>query len=313
MKKTLTAVKKERLDVFLERALNKSRSQIKKWIEAGRVELDKVVVTKPSKNLSKEMQIVVDEPKPVPSKLVPEEIPLEVIYEDKNIIVINKAAGIIVHPAGSRRAGTLVNALLYHCKDLSGIGGELKPGIVHRLDIGTSGVMVIAKNDESHLFLSNQFQNREVKKIYFALVYGKPPDTGEIDKSIGRSVSNRKKFSSKTRKSRTALTTWKVKERFGNDLAFLEVRIFTGRTHQIRVHLTESGYPIVGDPLYGRRNERRKIDEKARKILNGFKRPALHAHMIGFKKLGMDEMDEYKAKLPLDYNKLLNTLREIYE
>ena len=297
-----------RLDLFLsDEKKVATRSQVKRLIEEGNVKINGAVVIKPSRKIRQNDKIELTIPAPVSSKIKAQNIPLEIIYEDKKLIVINKSSGMIVHPAGRRRTETLVNALLYHCKDLSGIGGELKPGIVHRLDEGTSGAILVAKDDESHLFLSKQFQNREVSKTYLALVYGNPSDKGIVDCAIGRSVGDRKKFSSRTKKGRNALTEWKVKKHFGKDLALLEVTIHTGRTHQIRVHLTEKGFPLVGDPLYGRRKERRGIDEKLRQVISDFKRPALHAWKLGFKHPNGKKM-KFTAEMPNDLKNIIDEL-----
>jgi 23S rRNA pseudouridine1911/1915/1917 synthase len=223
--------------------------------------------------------------------------------------VINKSVDMVVHPAPGNFTGTLVNALLAHCKDLSGIGGELKPGIVHRLDKGTSGVMVVAKNDAAHLGLSQQFKDRTVTKIYGALVYGAPKDRGRIDKEIGRSLGDRKKMSTETKKGRAAYTEWKVLERYGKYLSWLEVNLGTGRTHQIRVHLTDLGHPLVGDSQYGRGGPHRVPEGLLREALEGFERPALHAWKLSFKHPRTREVLEFEAPIPNDLQELLEKLR----
>ena len=215
----------------------------------------------------------------------------------------------VVHPAPGSPSGTLVNALLAHCTDLSGIGGELKPGIVHRLDKGTSGVMVVAKNDVAHVALSNQFKAREVTKIYVALVYGAPKDTGKIDKPIGRSLTDRKKMSTKTKQGRIAYTAWKVLERFGKYLSWLEINLGTGRTHQIRVHMTDLGYPLVGDAQYGRGGPHRVPEGPLRDTLEGFDRPALHAWKLSFIHPKTHKEVQFEAPIPDDLQTLLDKLK----
>ena len=190
-----------------------------------------------------------------PSGVLPEAIPLTILYEDASLLVIDKPAGMVVHPAAGHSGGTLVNALLHHCRDLSGIGGVLRPGIVHRLDKETSGLLVVAKSDEAHRGLAGQFKRHEVKKTYQALVYGDPKtDGGRIEAAVGRHPTDRKKMSTQSRRGRSAVTVWRVRERYGV-AALLEVDIETGRTHQIRVHLTDLGYPGRGGPGLWRRRE----------------------------------------------------------
>ncbi|MBU4484815.1 RluA family pseudouridine synthase [bacterium] len=250
---------------------------------------------------------------PLPEKIDtnPEKIELDVIYEDHDIIVINKAAGMVVHPAAGNYSGTLVNALLHHCKDLSGIGGELKPGIVHRLDKGTSGAIIAAKNDKAHLALSKQFKDREVKKIYYALVFGVPKEkSGIIDKPIGRHLKDRKKHSSITSKGRDAITEWKLKKAFDVGLSWLEIRLRTGRTHQIRVHLSEMRHPLVGDDVYGSaRQVNRLQDINVRSIISEAKRPILHAYELEITHPTSNERMSFKAEFPEDIRTLLLELR----
>jgi len=299
-----------RLDVYLTSALAKiSRAQIRKLIDNGHVRIEGRNA-KASYVVKESDRIAVEIPPPQAYDVLPEEIPLEVLYEDEDIIVINKPAGMVVHPAAGHIRGTLVNALLAHCRDLSGIGGEMKPGIVHRLDRGTSGVMVVAKNDVTHLSLSQQFRDRSVKKIYTALIYGPiKPDDGVIEKPIGRSVKDRKVFSSQTRKGRIASTEWHVIKRYGTDLTLLEIRLHTGRTHQIRVHMKELGHPLVGDLTYGSVRQIKRISDRSRqKLVASFARPALHATRLGFMHPVRDEWMEFEAPLPEDFRKLLSNL-----
>lgn len=256
------------------------------------------------------IDVTIPEPEEVTAK--PEDIPLNILFEDSDIVVVNKMVGMVVHPAAGSPSGTLVNALLAHCTDLSGIGGELKPGIVHRLDKGTSGVMVVAKNDAAHLNLSKQIKDRDVTKIYCALVYGAPKDRGKIDKPIGRSLTDRKKMSTKTKQGRIAYTEWKVLERFGKYLSWLEINLGTGRTHQIRVHMTDLGYPLVGDAQYGRGGVNRLPSGHWREAVQDFQRPALHAWRLGFTHPCTREELQFEAPIPEDLQTLLEKLRTVH-
>jgi 23S rRNA pseudouridine1911/1915/1917 synthase len=301
-----------RLDVYLaESNIGLTRSQAKQLIEKGFVQVEGKKA-KASLHLEEGDVVQVTIPPPAVYEVEAEDIPLDVIYEDKDIIVINKQVGMVVHPAVGNFSGTLVNALLGHCKDLSGIGGEIKPGIVHRLDKGTSGIMVAAKNDQAHQSLSKQFKDRTVTKIYGALVYGAPKtETGVIDKPIGRSMKDRKRMSTRTSKGRIAHTEWKVLERFDKYLAWLEVNLGTGRTHQIRVHLSGMGHPLVGDDTYGRGGPNRVKEGNLRKLVAVFERPALHAWKLGFDHPQTGERMNFDAPLPEDLKELLEQLRGI--
>ena len=248
-----------RLDSFLadQSGLELSRAQIKKLIEAGDIIVNGQA-SKPSQKLKLDDQITVQVPPPREIDAKAENIPLNIIHEDKDLIVINKPQGMVVHPAAGNHSGTLVNALLYHCQDLSGIGGIIRPGIVHRLDKDTSGLMVVAKNNHTHQALDKQFKVRKIFKQYIALVRGVvKEDSGVIDKVIGRHPINRKKMAViKTPKlrGRMATTIFKVIKRFKN-YSLLDLVLKTGRTHQIRVHLHSIGHPVVGDQVYGRQKE----------------------------------------------------------
>lgn len=300
----------KRLDVFLTAVMEgMTRARLQKLIRDGHVEVNGRSA-KASLIIHTNDDVAVTVPPPVKHDVIPQDIPLRVLYEDEDIIVVDKPSDMVVHPAAGNWDGTLVNALMAHCKDLSGIGGEIKPGIVHRLDKGTSGVMVAAKNDRAHLFLSAQFKDRKVKKVYQALVYGNVKgETGIIDSSIGRSVKNRKKFSTRTKKGREALTQWKVLKRFDKDLTLLEIRLRTGRTHQIRVHFAAQGHPLVGDETYARQNRQAKsLSVARRKKVLSFDRPALHAWRLGFEHPKNKEWVEFEAPVPFDFKELLNNL-----
>lgn len=242
---------------------------------------------------------------------LPEDISLSVVYEDSALIVIDKPAGMVVHPAAGHYGGTLVNALLFHCRDLSGIGGELRPGIVHRLDKDTSGLLVAAKSDEAHAGLAGQFKRHEVSKTYLAVVCGQPrEEEGRIEAAVGRHPSDRKKMSTRSSRGRSAITVWKVRERYA-DSALLEVAIETGRTHQIRVHLADLGCPVVGDAVYGKAG---RIDEiknpTARKLMKNFPRQALHAWRLIFRHPATGERMEFVSPPPADMAGLCDGLKK---
>ncbi|MDN5317827.1 MAG: rRNA synthase, partial [Thermoanaerobacterium sp.] len=243
-----------RIDSFLASELDYTRSYLKKLILNGLVKVNGSSI-KPNYKLKEGDSVDVNIPEAEKIDLMPENIPLDIIYEDDDIIVINKPQGMVVHPAPGNYSGTLVNALLYHCKNLSGINGELRPGIVHRLDKDTSGVMVVAKNDKAHLDLSNQIKERTILKKYIAIVEGViKDDEGSIEVPIGRDHAERKKMAV-TEDGRYALTLYKVLERYKNN-SLIEATIKTGRTHQIRVHMSYIGHPIVGDEVYGYKKQR---------------------------------------------------------
>ncbi len=300
-----------RLDQFLCREMEaESRSTIQRLIENGHVLVDGKVV-RPSLKLKGSELITVEIPELQPAVPLAEAIPLDVLYEDGDLIVINKAAGMVVHPGAGTFSGTLVNALLAHCTDLSGIGGEIRPGIVHRLDKGTSGVLVAAKNDRAHQSLSAQFSVHSVKRIYQALIYGTPQlDTGRIEGVIGRHPTDRLRLSGKARHGKHAVTRWKVKERYGR-ISLVELRLETGRTHQIRVHLTEAGFPLLGDPVYldgGRINN--LPDTQLRGMISRLGHQALHARCLGFIHPSSGEYLEFTAEPPEDMQELLTYLRQ---
>ncbi|MDP3017570.1 MAG: RluA family pseudouridine synthase [Deltaproteobacteria bacterium] len=301
-----------RIDQFLsETNLHLSRSQAKKLIEEGMILLNNQK-TKPSAHIKSGDLISGRLPKPEPLSLEPEPLPLPILYEDSSIIVIDKPAGMVVHPAAGNTSGTLVNALLHHCKDLAGINGVLRPGIVHRLDRETSGVMVVAKDDEAFHQLARQFKNRLVEKVYLAVAHGIfKQDEGLIDTPIGRHPVQRKRMSTRTRKGKTAMTRWKVLERFG-PLTFLEIYPQTGRTHQIRVHLSSLGHPILGDPLYGRKGKPGSIqDAILKECVKRMNRQALHAHRLGFNHPRTGEKVQFVAPIPQDMEGTLECLRSM--
>jgi 23S rRNA pseudouridine1911/1915/1917 synthase len=299
-----------RLDQFLSASdLKLSRSQAKHLIEKHRIILNQKP-TKPSAHLKVGDTISGTLPDPSPLSLKPESIPLTILYEDSSIIVIDKPSGMVVHPAYGNPSGTLVNALLYHCEDLAGINGIVRPGIVHRLDKGTSGAIVVAKDDEAFHQLLKQFKNRSVEKVYLALVYGTfGQEEGLIDAAIGRHPSERKRMSTRTKKGRMAITRWKKVEAF-KSCTLLEIFPQTGRTHQIRVHLSSIGHPILGDPLYGRKGRPGALHDPVLKdCVKRMNRQALHAHRLGFHHPRTGERVSFVSPIPQDMEEVLGWLR----
>jgi 23S rRNA pseudouridine1911/1915/1917 synthase len=301
--------KGRRLDQFLsETDLDLSRSQAKNLIQKNYVLLNQRL-TKPSTHLKAGDLISVTIPRPEPLSLKPEPLPLTILYEDASIIVVDKPAGMVVHPAAGHYSGTLVNALLYHCRDLTGINGVLRPGIVHRLDKETSGVMVVAKDEEAYQQLTSQFKNRSVEKVYWAIAYGKfRQEEGLIDSAIGRHPSQRKRMSTRTRKGRMAITRWKRIENL-DGFSLLEIFPQTGRTHQIRVHLSSMGHPLLGDPLYGRKGRVGTIqDPILKECVKRMNRQALHALRLTFNHPHTGERVQFESPIPQDMMDVLQCL-----
>jgi len=286
-----------RLDVYLaERLEGLTRSHIRKLIEGGKVMVNGVL--KKAGHKLKENDLVEAEvgEEPFP-KLRPQDIPLTVLYSDDQIVVIDKPSGLVVHPGAGNREGTLAGALLYRFPEISGLGPAERPGIVHRLDKETSGVMVVARSPEAYASLQKQFKDRDVRKVYLGLAWGRMPAEGRIDKPIGRHIKHGQRMSVRTRKPRPAETFYKVREEF-KGMSFLEIRPVTGRTHQIRVHLASAGHPLAGDSRYGRRREQPK-----------FPRLFLHAHRLSFIHPGTGERVEFASNLPDDLRSLLERER----
>jgi 23S rRNA pseudouridine1911/1915/1917 synthase len=292
---------KERLDIFLSRATGISRSQITRLFEHGFVKLNNKPA-KPGYHIRNDDRVFVRVPEPENIEAKPEDIPLDIIYEDQDIIVINKPRGCVVHPAISHPKGTLVNALLHHCKDLSGIGGSVRPGVVHRLDKDTSGLMVFAKNDNAHQNLSKQIKDRTVKKIYYALVYGiVKKDSGEINEPLGRHPTQRNKIAvikSDKLKKRESLTYYRVLKRF-KDYSLLELDLRTGRTHQIRVHLAYIGHPVVGDLAYTKRKNEFGISGQL-----------LHAGKLSFDHPVTGKRMTFEAPMPEEMKRILELVED---
>lgn len=293
----------ERLDVFLTRMQpDFSRSHVQKLAADGCAVVNgKVRKGNYRLHLDDDVELSVPEAEAV--EILPEDIPLDILYEDNDIIVINKARGMVVHPAAGINSGTLVNALMYHCQDLSGINGEIRPGIVHRLDKDTSGVMVAAKNDRAHISLAEQIQEKTAHRVYNAIVWGNiKEEAGIIRGDIGRHPTDRKKMAIVQENGKPATTHFKVLERFG-DCTFIECRLETGRTHQIRVHMTHIGHPVVGDPKYG---ATRHGKVKGNFSIQG---QALHSISLELTHPTTGERMTFTSPLPEDMEKILKKLR----
>ena len=288
-----------------------SRSYIGRLIRAGQITINGS--TKKPAYLTKRGDMIRSEippPQPIPCKAEP--IPLSILYEDADLIVLNKPPGLVVHPAPGHWSGTLVNALLYHCGDLTGIGGELRPGIVHRLDKDTSGTLVVAKNDIAHQGLSQQFKKRQVEKRYLALVYGAMKESaGVIDLPIGRHPTHRKKMSTTSRRTRSTETRWQIRESFA-DVTLIEVDLKTGRTHQVRVHCAAEGYPVVGDATYGGKRRWKAVpSQDLQEVLKGVRRQMLHAWALRLEHPRTGQWMRFESPLPRDMALLLEALRSL--
>lgn len=302
----------QRLDRYLAAECPElSRSQIKHWIEAGEITVG-AKPAKPSLALRGGERVALNIPPPKVTELLPQDIPLNILYEDADLLVLDKPAELVVHIGAGVKEGTLVNALLHHCQeDLSGVGGVARPGIVHRLDKGTSGLLVVAKNDRAHQGLSSQFQARQVEKTYLAFVWGRPRDaSGKIDLPLGRSERDRKKIATRGRRLRPAVTRYRILKSWPQ-VSLLELKPETGRTHQLRVHLAELGHPIVGDPTYGKKHLKvSHLAPELASILQTMPFQLLHAwrlsftHPVSGKKLSFEvpmrpEMVKFQALLEI--------------
>ena len=302
MEETILIVDKEsennRIDKYLAEAFNgKSRSYIQGLIEKENIKVNGKSI-KSNYKVKENDEIVIDMPEPLELEVVAEDIPLDILYEDNDVIVINKPQGMVVHPAPGNYTKTLVNALLYHCKDLSTINGVIRPGIVHRIDKDTTGVLVVAKNDEAHNFLSKQLQTHSMKREYIALVEGRlKEDTGTINKPIGRNKKDRLKMGI-VDDGKRAVTHYEVLERYKNT-TLIKCVLETGRTHQIRVHMASIGHPLVGDEVYGFKKQRFKLQGQV-----------LHAKTLGFIHPRTKEYMEFTTNLPEYYNNLIEKLRK---
>ena len=293
-----------------------SRSRLKALIEEGRVSADGATITEPSYRVKPGQTVTTQVPEAAPYAPEGQEIPLQILYEDADLIVIDKPAGLVVHPAPGNPDSTLVNALIAHCGDsLSGIGGVRRPGIVHRLDKDTSGVMVVAKTDRAHHALSRQFEKRTAERVYLAVVWGMPPPgRNRIEGNIGRDPRNRKKMAVVAPgKGKPAATSYRIVKRYGVWASLVECRLETGRTHQVRVHMTHIGHPPVGDPLYGRATRARikGLPDNVVAAMRGFPRQALHARLLSFKHPKSRERLSFEAKLPCDMKTLCDILETV--
>jgi 23S rRNA pseudouridine1911/1915/1917 synthase len=291
-----------RLDRALARLFPEySRTFLAKLIDDGRVRVDDNPATKSSARIATGQRVAIDVPPPAPSEIVSQDLPLTILFEDDDLVVIDKPVGLVVHPAAGHADRTLVNALMFHVKNLSGVGGELRPGIVHRLDKDTSGVMIIAKNDAAHRSLTAAWP--DVRKEYLAIVYGKPKkDRGTIEGAIGRDPRNRKRMAVVRSGGRAAITDYSVVETF-RYVSLLRCTLRSGRTHQIRVHLKHLGHPIVGDPMYSGPQWRGIPDKRVQKVLSSFDRQALHASRLTIPGRGV-----FEAPLPADMRELLSSV-----
>ena len=297
-----------------------SRAQAQRLLKSGNVLVNGKPELSPSRKVRAGQQISVTIQQPESTHAFPEKGELDILFEDSHLVVINKAAGVVVHPSAGHASGTLVNYLLHHCQDLSGIGGVLRPGIVHRIDKDTSGVLLVAKTDEAHQHMSKQFKQHSVKRQYQALVWGVPEmKHGVVNAALGRHPVRRKDISivenddseeNDNKKGKSAVTHWRVLQSF-EFAALLACRLETGRTHQIRVHLTSIGHPLIGDPQYGKSPLKRLsgISAELSKTITNFRRQALHAELLGFEHPISGEWLEFKAPFPDDYNILLKAIQ----
>lgn len=293
-----------RLDNFLTALLpDHSRSQIQRLIKDGHV-AGPASALRASTAVRAGQTYRIAIPPPVAALVEPEPLPLRIVFEDVDLVVLDKPAGMVVHPGAGHMSGTLVNALLHHVKDLSGVGGELRPGIVHRLDRGTSGLMVVAKHDRAHQELARQFSDREVEKEYVALVWGVVQAGRRIDAAIGRDPAHRQKMSTRARRARSAVTRVTFSRHF-KGVSLLKVAIATGRTHQIRVHLSAIGHPIVGDAVYG--GVRKRVPVNVRAVMR-LERPFLHSARLAFTHPGDGRRVEFDSPLPPDLSAVLEEI-----
>ena len=307
-----------RIDKFLQLYISKlSRTRLQNLIREGRVKLNNKLIYDTSKKLRKSDKIDINVPEPKITHIKPYKMSLHIFYEDNDLIIINKSPGVVVHPGAGNYEKTIVNGLLFHCRDnLSSVGGKLRPGIVHRIDKDTSGVIVVAKNDNAHINLSKQFSNHTIKRVYEAIVWGSlRPVNGKINENISRSLKNRQLMAVHKNKGKKAITNYKTLNIFQNinlpKVSLIECRLETGRTHQIRVHMNFKGNPILGDKSYGKSKKKYKnINLDVEKKINNFNRQALHAKSLGFihPKTGKELF--FEASRPKDFDLLIKSLKK---
>ena len=307
-----------RVDKFLQVKLKElSRTRIQNLVNEGQVKLNNIIVLNSSKKIKEKDQIKVSFPPPKETLIKPNKIPLNILYDDNDIVVINKLPGVVVHPGAGNYEKTIVNGLLFkYQNNLSSVGGKLRPGIVHRIDKDTSGVIVVAKNDNAHINLSKQFSNHTIKRVYEALVWGSlRPQKGRISEKISRSIKNRQLMAVRKEKGKIAITNYNTIKVFQNfnlpKISLIECRLKTGRTHQIRVHMSFKGNSIVGDRSYGKMKKKfKKIDPGLEKKINNFNRQALHAKSLGFVHPRTKKEVFFEAKRPDDFDSLIKNLNK---
>ena len=307
-----------RIDKFLQSQINElSRTRLQALIRDDQVTLNNIIINNTAKKIKDKDQIKINFPPPKETLIKPNKIPLDILYDDDDIIIINKFPGVVVHPGAGNYEKTIVNGLLYKYREnLSSIGGKLRPGIVHRIDKDTSGVIVVAKNDNAHISLSQQFSNHTIKRVYEALVWGSlKPQNGKIREKISRSIKNRQLMAVRKEKGKMAITNYKTLKIFQNlnlpKISLLECQLQTGRTHQIRVHMNFKGNSILGDKSYGKTKRKfKKIDPGLEKIINNFNRQALHAKSLGFIHPATKKEMFFEAKRPKDFDKLIKSLNK---
>ena len=307
-----------RIDKFLQSEIKEvSRTRIQTLISDGQVKLNNSTINNSSKKIKKDDLIKINFPAPSETTIKPNKIPLDILYDDDDLVVINKFPGVVVHPGAGNYEKTIVNGLLYkYQNNLSAVGGKLRPGIVHRIDKDTSGVIVVAKNDKTHINLSQQFSSHTIKRIYEALVWGSlKPQSGKIREKISRSIKNRQLMSVRKEKGKMAITNYKTIKIFQNlnlpKISLIECQLETGRTHQIRVHMNYKGNSILGDKSYGKSKKKfKKIDLNLEKKINRFGRQALHAKSLGFIHPSTKKEVFFEAKRPMDFDKLIKSLNK---
>ena len=307
-----------RIDKFLQSQISESRTRLQDLIYEGQVTLNNAEINNAAKKIKYKDLIKINFPPPKETHIKPNNIPLDILYDDDDIIIINKHPGVVIHPGAGNYEKTIVNALLYkYQKNLSSIGGKLRPGIVHRIDKDTSGVIVVAKNDNAHINLSKQFSNHTIKRVYEALIWGSlKPQTGKIKEKISRSSKNRQLMTVRKEKGKIAITNYKTIKIFQNadlpKISLIECQLETGRTHQIRVHMNFKGNPILGDRSYGKSKRKfKKIDPNIEKKINNFNRQALHAKSLGFFHPRTKKELFFEVKKPLDFDALLKSLDRV--